>query len=155
MVTRRGRDAEPLDGREHADGRCDHAVAEQQPRTEHQRPQYERDAAAPLGVQQPVEREHAAFAVILGTQNEYRVLDGDDDGERPHHQGNAPEHAVGCQGHAAAAEENLVECVQRRGADVAVNDPGRGDGQCREAAARRVWRRTGAMHDWRCLPAVG
>jgi len=40
-------------------------------------------------MQETVEREQAAFALILRAQDEDRILDGDDHSDRPDHQRNA------------------------------------------------------------------
>ena len=82
-------------GREHADRRRDHSVAEQQSRAQHQRPQQKRRAALVVFMQQAVEREDAALAVVLRAQHEERVFDGDDEGDRPDHQRHAAEHVGG------------------------------------------------------------
>ena len=42
-----------------------------------------RDAAIRAVVQEAVEREHAALAVVLRAQHEERIFDRDDDGQRP------------------------------------------------------------------------
>ena len=70
----RRRDFEPLDRRQHADRRRDHAVAEQQTGAEHQRPQHQPGAVVLVFVQQAVEREHAAFAVVFGAQHQERHI---------------------------------------------------------------------------------
>ena len=62
---RRRRHRQSLDGGEHADRRRDDAVAEQQARAQHQRPQQHAQVAVAAVVQQAVEREDAALAVVL------------------------------------------------------------------------------------------
>ena len=91
---RRG-DVEPLDRREHADRRRDHAVAEQQAGAQHQRPQQHLGAPVLVLMQQAVEREHAAFAVVLGAQHQKRVFDRDDQNDRPYRQRDRAEDVVG------------------------------------------------------------
>ena len=94
-----------------------------------------RRAALLVFMQQAVEREHAALAVVLRAQHQDRVFDRDDDGDRPDHQRDAPSTSAGVCA-TPAAEKNLVHRVERRRADIAVNDAQRADGQRREAAAR-------------------
>ncbi len=62
----RNRDAEALDRRKHADRRRDHAVADEKPGARHQRPEQHAHAAVSAVVQEAVEREHSALAVVLG-----------------------------------------------------------------------------------------
>jgi hypothetical protein len=63
-------------------------------------------------VQKAVEREQAAFAVVLRAQDKDRVFDRDDDGDRPDHERNAAEDLLGrrCGG---PAKEQLIHGVQR------------------------------------------
>ena len=90
-------------------------------------------------MQEAVEREEAAFAVILRAQDKDRVFDGDDDGDGPNHQRNAAQYFVGRRP-ASPAEEQLIHRVKRRRTDIAVNNTQRSDGQGCEAATRPVRR---------------
>ena len=101
----RRRNLQSLDGGDDADRRRYHPVAEKQSRSEHERPQERRRAALFVFVQQTIEREQAAFAVILRAQDQDRVLDGDNDGDRPDHQRNAAQHLVRRLRRASSAEE--------------------------------------------------
>ncbi len=139
MTTRpsdRRRHLQAFDRRQHADRRRDHAVAEQQPGAEHQRPQHEPRDAVGAVVQQPVKRKDAALALVLRAQNQQRVFDRDDHRQRPDHQRDAAQHVLRRPRHAGL--ENLVHGVKRRGADVAVNDAERAKRQRRQPAARRM-----------------
>ena len=78
-------------------GRND-TVAEKQTGPEHQRPKKDHDAALLVAVQQSVECEYATLAVVLRAQHEAGVLDGNDDGDRPDHEGNAAEHVLVVRG---------------------------------------------------------
>ena len=131
-------DAKSLDGGEHADRRRDHTVAKQQPRPEHQRPEEYHHPTSLVAMKQAVERKYAPFAVIFSAQHENGVLNGDDDRDRPDDEGDAAEHVFVTQRDTAVAQEDLVEGVEGRRADVAVNDSCRGDRQCRGAAAGRM-----------------
>ena len=134
----RSRDLQAFHGRDNADRGGDHAVAEQQSRSQHQRPQQQSHAALLVFMQQAVEREQAALAVVLRTQDENGVFDGDDDGDRPDHQRDAAQHLGRRLRGAGTAEEQRVHGVERRGPDIAVDDAQRADGQRRETAARRM-----------------
>ena len=76
---RRGH-AEAFDSGEHADRRRDHAVADQEARAQHQRPKKHAGAAVLTIMQEAIEREHAALAVVLRLQHEEGVFDRDDEG---------------------------------------------------------------------------
>ena len=133
-------DVETFDRREHADRRRDHAVAEQKPGAEHQRPQENPRALVLVLVQQAVEREDAALAFVLGVEDEDRVLDRDDQRDRPDRQGNRADDVAGRRRDRGRPGKDLVDCVERRGADVAVDDAERADRQGGEPAARRMGR---------------
>ncbi len=128
-------DVEPLDGREHADRRRDHAVADQEARASDQRPEEHARAAIRPVVQEAVEREHAALAVVLRAQDEEGVLDRDDEGQRPDGERGGAERVLG---RARGDAEDLVHGVERRGADRAEHDAERAERQRRDAAAGRV-----------------
>jgi hypothetical protein len=91
-------------------------------------------------VQQAVERENAAFAVILGAQHQQRVLDRDDERDRPYRQGYRAQHVIGRRRDAGGTEKNLVDRIERRGADIAIDDTERADDQRRYAPTPDVRR---------------
>ncbi len=67
--------------------------------------------------------QHAALAVVVGPQHDGDVLDRHDDGERPHHHRDNPEHVARGGPDAAAVDgKDRLDGVQRAGADVAVDD---------------------------------
>ncbi len=134
----RRRHMQSLHRRQHADRWRYDAVAEQQARAEHQRPQQQRCAAPSLFMQQAVEREDAALAIILRAQYEKGVFDGDDDGDRPDHQRYAAKDVGRRLRCAGPPEKQLVHRIKRRRADIAVNDTERADAQPGETAARHV-----------------
>ena len=91
----RDRDAETFDRREHADRRRDHAVADQEARAGDQRPEQHAHPAVGPVVQEAVEREHAALAVVLRPEDEEGVFDRDDDRQRPDDERNRAERILG------------------------------------------------------------
>ena len=131
-------DVEPLDRRQHADRRRDHAVAEQQAGPQHQPPQQHQRAALLVleRVKEAVEREDAAFALVLRADDQQRVLDGDNQRDRPDRQRDRAEHGARRRRDLGGNGEDLVDGVERRGADVAIDDAERPDRQSGEPAAR-------------------
>ena len=87
-------------------------------------------------MQQAIEREHSALAVVLGAQHQQRIFDRDDDEDRPYRRRDRPEHIFGRRRDGGGTEKNLVDRIERRRADVAVNHADRADGEGREPAAR-------------------
>jgi len=100
-------------------------------------------------VQQTIEREQAAFAIILRAQYQDRVFNRDDDGDRPDHKRNPAEHRIRRWRRAGPAEEQLIHGVERRRPDIAVNDAQRAYGQRGKTAARfmRGWFDAGQRSD--------
>ena len=142
----RGRDElDAFDGREDRDRGRDHRVAREE-RGAGERQQEDRDRPPPDGeARKRVEREHAAFAPVVGAQEHHDVLDRDDQDERPDEEREEPQH-LGF-GHAAVAARDahgLAEGVDRAGPDVAVDDADRAEGE-REEALRGGGRRLVAL----------
>ena len=137
-------DGEALDGGEHADCGRDHAVADQEPRAKHQRPKQHADTAVLAIMQQAVEREYAALAVVLRLQHEEGVFDRDDEGQRPDHERNGADRVLGRAGRRNA--ENLVHGVKGRSADVAIDDPERAQRKRPDAG---VWSMVRRLARWR------
>jgi hypothetical protein len=90
-------------------------------------------------VQKTIEREQAAFAIVVRAHDDDRVFDRNDDGDRPDHQRNSAEDFLGCRCRGPAGEQ-LIHCVKRRCADVAVNDAQRSEGQSGKATTRPMGR---------------
>ena len=128
--------AEPLDRRKHADRRRDHAVADEKPGAGDQRPEQRPHTAVGALVQQAIEREHTALAVVLRAQNQDGVFDRDDQRQRPDDERNCAERVLGRMRRGDA--KNLVHRIEGRSADVAIDDAERAKRQRRDAAARRV-----------------
>ena len=129
-------DGDAFHGRKHADGRRDHAVAKEEAGAEQQEPQHGRQATLAWLVEQAEQGEHAAFAVILGLQDEDGVLDGNDDRQRPDDQRDSAVDFVRRELGAAVAGKHQVQRIEGRGADVAVDDPQRSHHQTDLSLAR-------------------
>src|SRR5215217_1554196 len=129
-VQRRRGDRGALNGGEHRDGRRDHPVAEQESGAE----ETEQDqvlAAAVLGLvlqQERDERENPSLAVVARAHHERHVLHGDHQDQRPERE---REHAedVGLRDRDRVRGERLSDREQRVGADVAVDDAERAEGE--------------------------
>ena len=139
---RRGGDLEPLDGREHADRGRDHAVAKQQPGAEHQRPEQRARALVAVFVQEAVEREDAALAFVLRPQHQRGVFDRDDQRDGPDRERDRAEHVFPRRRDIGGADEDLVDRVKRRCADIAKDDAERAQRERRQARAANRLRRT-------------
>ena len=137
-------DAQALHRGEHADRRRDHPVADQEPGACHKSPRQHAGARIRGVVQEAVEREHAALAVVLRPQHQEGVFDRDDEGQRPDDERDGAERILGRPpgGHT----KYLIHGVEGRGADVAVNDAERPERQRNDAARRRmVMRQPGGL----------
>ena len=136
-VQHRGHHLEPLDRGEHRDRRRDHRVAEEHRGTEDAEPD-QPPAQPPLAFgpagDQRSEREDAALAVVVRTHDQHHVLERDDDDQRPEHERQQAVDVGLVERHAVRAAEDLAHRVQRRGADVAVDDADRADHQRQHAA---------------------
>ena len=71
---------------------------------------------------QRIQRENAAFALVVDTHGDQHVLDGGDERNRPEHQRQHAEHgfAIGV-GQAALTVEEGLHGIQRRSADIAIH----------------------------------
>ena len=132
----RNGDAEAFDRRKHADRRRDHAVADEKARARHQRPEQHAHATVGAVVQEAVEREHAALAVVLGAQDKERVLDRDHQRQRPDRERDGAERILWRA--PPGGVEDLFHRIERRRSDRAEHDPERAERQRPEAAVRRV-----------------
>src|SRR5690606_27698389 len=91
------------------------------------------------------QRHRAALATIVGPEDDRDVLEGDDEVERPEDQRENPEDVVLGERHRVGAAEALLEGVERRRPDVAVDDTDGGERQPGERLARGWRRRTAAV----------
>ena len=131
---RRRRHLESLDGAEDGDRGRDDAVAVEEGGAE----EAERDQPRRRVLRRPQEgeeREDAAFTVIVGAHDEREVLDDDDQQQRPEDERQHAEHVLGARRDAVLAAKALLERVERRGADVAVDDAEGTEPERREARA--------------------
>ena len=137
-----------LDRRKHGDRRRDHRIAVEERGREHA---HQDDPAGPFllaaerAVDQREQSEAAALALVVGAHDDGDVFQGHDDHHRPEDQA---EHAVDVQlvgDQRVVAGEGLAEGVDRRRADIAVDDADRADDQLVQrslgVAVRRVLRR--------------
>ncbi len=128
---------EALHRGEHRHGRGDDPVAEEDGRAEDAQQQQAVAQRGPLrhrGGGQRQHRDEAAFAVVVGAQDQHDVLQRHDDRERPEHQ---RQHAVDVlfgERHPPVGED-LLERVQRARADVAVHDTDGAQRERREAGS--------------------
>ena len=113
-----------LNGRKHRNRRRDHGIAKEQRSTEqaddHDDPTRVDPPHAALG--QCHQGHHATLALVVGTQDEGRVLDGNDGDQRPEDQRKHTEHVLAQRQHAMHIVERLAEGIQRTRADVAVDN---------------------------------
>ncbi len=114
-----------LDCRQHRHGRRDHQIAVEQGGREHA--EHDDSARPPfLARQRPVDEgeecEAAALALVVGAHDDRDIFQGHDDHHRPEDetQDAVDMQLVGDQ--RVVARKGLAEGVNRRGADVAVND---------------------------------
>jgi hypothetical protein len=75
------------------------------------------------------EREHAAFALIVGAHQKDDVFDRDDEEQRPQGEAEYAEDFVGNQSVGRGLAQRFAECVERAGADIAEHHADRADGQ--------------------------
>ena len=78
------------------------------------------------------QRENAAFAAVVEAQDYGHVFQGNDQRDRPEHHRQHREHIRLGERQAVRAGERFLERVQRAGADVAVDDAERAEGQYRQ-----------------------
>jgi hypothetical protein len=101
------------------------------------------------------QRQHgdqAAFAVVVGTQDQHHVLERRPRRQRPEHQRQDAQDVVGRQRHAAVGE-HLLQRIQRAGADVAVDDADGGQRRRRQGLGV-AWREGGVQGRSGRRPAV-
>ena len=83
MFERGARKLEAFDSRQHGHRRRDHGIAIEHGRANHaERKQY-CGPPAEHASRESGQREGTAFAVVVGTQQNHHILDGDRDSQRP------------------------------------------------------------------------
>ena len=97
-----------------------------------------REPLPAVRVQEAVESECASLTVVVRAEDEDEILERHDERDRPDDQRDAAEHVVGRAQDVAVPEEDLVDRVERRRADVAIDDAHRTDRQRNHAAVRSV-----------------
>ncbi len=124
---RRGCDFQPLNRAQHGNRRCDDAVAVEQRGADQPGPHDPAATPGGRGAQgQHHQRENAALAAIARPHHDKNVFDGDDQRQRPGDQREHSEHAELVN---AGILKALFDGVERRGADVAIDDAERRDRQ--------------------------
>ena len=136
MFERGGRKLQAFDGRQHGDRRRDHRIAIEHGRANHaERKQY-RGPPAEHASRKRGQRQGTALAVVVGTQQNHDIFDGDRDGQGPQDQRQHAQNRVGRDRSVADRRRDCdTECVERTGADVAIDDPDAADRQRQLARA--------------------
>ena len=123
---RRRVDLEAFEGAQDGNRRRDGAVAVEQRGADQADDQEPGAPGAGLGVagrQQGQQGDDAAFAVVVGAQDEQRVFDRDDQDQRPQDERDDAQHRVGRDRAAVAGGAGrLLQRIERAGADVAIDD---------------------------------
>ena len=122
IVTEHGVDrrdgAQALDGRGNGNGRRQDAVGEQRGTAQHGGD----DEPLAATLDQAVQSEDAALAVVVGTQRDQHVLDGRQQRDRPHDKGERTEHELlRDASDAAVAGNERLGYIHGAGADIAVH----------------------------------
>jgi hypothetical protein len=117
-----------LDGAEYRDRRCDQRIAVEQCRAQRGEQHDTGGPASPaagIPLQQGQHRQDAAFAGVVGAQDQQDVLERDDQRQAPQGQRQHAEHRRG-RGFAGGVQR-FAEGVQGTGADVAIDGAERAD----------------------------
>ncbi len=86
VFERRGRKLQAFDSRQHGNRRCNHGIAVEHGRANHaERKQYGGPPAEHAS-REGGQRQGTALTIVVGTQQNQNILDGDRDGERPQDQ---------------------------------------------------------------------
>ena len=133
----RRRDGQTFDRTEHRDGWRNHAVAIQQCGADDAKEDEHRARTAPsvAGRDQRGQREDAALALVVGAHHDHDVLDRDHQHEGVDDERQDAKDVLVRRRHGVRAEEALAHRVEGTGADVAVDDAKRRDGQGKETAS--------------------
>ena len=129
-LEQRGRDLQAFDRAQHRDRRGDHPVAvEQRGANQARRHDPEIALAVPAGraQHQRGQRQQAAFAAVVGAHDDRDVFDRDDQHQRPEDQRQRAEDRVVAG--IVECQQRLANGIERRGADVAIDDAEGGDRQ--------------------------
>ncbi|MCY1171710.1 hypothetical protein D9M73_118310 [compost metagenome] len=141
---------QPLHRRQHRQsGRDDRiAVEERGPRrAQHQR----NERAAPQRTpRQRGQRQHAAFALIVGAHQEDDIFDRDDQDQRPDCEAQHAQNLAGVDPVARSLAQRFAKGIKRAGADIAEHHADRADRQGQQRRMRRVRGRTVRLGRGRC-----
>ena len=118
---------QPLDRREDGDRRRDGGIAVEERGAGDAEGEDDPGAPPDRALGQGKQRERAAFAVVVGAEDEHHVLERDDEDERPDEQRDDADDLGLGQPVAPGRPERLAKRVERAGADVAVDDPDRAE----------------------------
>ena len=132
-----------LDRGQDRDRRGDHRVAVEQAGGEHAEHDQGRGPflAFEVARDQRQQRERAAFALVVGAHRDQHIFDRDDQHQRPEDQAQHAEDVQPVDRQRMRAEEAFLHRVERRGADIAVNDADRAEHQPGQRFLRAVMRR--------------
>ena len=137
-IEERRNDLESFDGAEDGDRGGDHAVTVEKGRTEDaQEDEYGQGAAVFAGHglgQQRGQGEDAALPLVVRAHDDRDVLDRDDQHQRVDDERQHAQHVLAGGRHGMRSEEALPHRVERAGADVAIDDADRGQGDGKELA---------------------
>jgi hypothetical protein len=102
------------------------------------------------GMEQGEQGHDAALTPIVRPHDEDQVLEGDDEVERPEDQREDAENVLPGRYHAVFRRKALLECVERAGADVAIDHTECSQPQGDQGGmAVRCGRRWSTVRDWR------
>ena len=130
-LERRRHHFQALDRRQHRDRRGDDTVAVEQGRAENtDRQQHAAQSRAAFDRlrRQCQHGDQSAFTVVVGAQHQHHVLERDDGGQCPEEDRQDAVDILGRERHVSGIE-HLLHRIQHAGADVAVDDADRADGQ--------------------------
>ena len=109
----------PFNGRQHGNGRGNHAVAVEQRRTQDAQAHDELSTVLHLRNRERSERHDAAFAIIVGPHHDEHVLDRHNECQGPEHHRRRAIDAVLNSWNVVDTVEDFLERIQRASTDVA------------------------------------
>jgi hypothetical protein len=120
VLKRRRCELETFDRGQYRDRRRDHGIADEHRSADDAHRQQWPTSSAQRTLTQRHQRKRAAFAVIVGAQQQQNVFCGDDDKECPQDQRQNPKHD-GSRDRLALRRsgDGLAKRIQRRGSDIA------------------------------------
>ena len=127
-------DGQPLHRREHRDGRRQHRVPIEERRREHAEHHQPR-GPSPLPERardQCEQGEGAALPLIVGPHRDQHIFEGDDQHQRPEDQADHAENVQPVDRQRVRPDKALFHRVERRGADIAIDDADRAEHQSRQ-----------------------